>query len=140
MVEYVAGTKQLAGELLLRDADLAPRPELVLRYLGDIELQRGNQPQAEALLNKALSLRDDIRVAQYDLGVLAQKRGDHKDAVLRFNRAVELAPDRTDAHYRLATSYRALGLDRDAEEQLAIVRGLHDRKADDSLYKLSRPR
>lgn len=49
MVEYFAGTKQLAGEILLRAAELAPQPQLVLRYLGDIELDDSSPPDNSAL-------------------------------------------------------------------------------------------
>lgn len=49
MVEYFAGTKPLASEVLLRAAALAPQPQLVLRYLGDIELDDSSPPDNAAL-------------------------------------------------------------------------------------------
>jgi Flp pilus assembly protein TadD len=48
MVEYFSGTKEKASQILLRAVDLAPRPELALTYLGDIELDETSVPDAPA--------------------------------------------------------------------------------------------
>ncbi|HEU5336163.1 MAG TPA: tetratricopeptide repeat protein [Terriglobales bacterium] len=76
MVEYFAGTKQLAGELLLRAADLAPRPELVLRYLGDIELDDSSPPDNAALTRICAFARAHPEAAreQYYCGALLLHR------------------------------------------------------------------
>jgi len=49
MVEYFTGTKAAASPMLLQAADLAPQPELVLRYLGDVELDETTAPDAPAV-------------------------------------------------------------------------------------------
>lgn len=120
-----------------RELALDPAHSQAMAYLGDIELQRNNSDAARLLLEHATRLRSDIRVAEYDLGVLLQKDGDHAGAIAHFERAVALARDRADAHYRLAISYRALGREQDAAAQLALVKTLHDRKLDETIYKVA---
>jgi tetratricopeptide (TPR) repeat protein len=124
---------------LRRELAADPAHSQALAYLGDIELQRSNIGEAARLLKTAVRLREDIRIAQYDLGVLAQKSDSHADAIPYFQRAVQLAPDRADAHYRLATSYRVLGRTQDSDKELAAVRTLHEKKSEDTVYKISAP-
>jgi Flp pilus assembly protein TadD len=49
MVEYFVGTKENASRILLHAADLAPQPQLVLRYLGDVEMDEASIPDAAAV-------------------------------------------------------------------------------------------
>jgi tetratricopeptide (TPR) repeat protein len=120
-----------------RELALDPAHCQAMAYLGDIEVQRGNNAEARALLSKASAARADIRIAEYDLGVILQKAGEFEPAVRHFERAVALAPDRADAHYRLAACYRALGRDREAQAELALVAKLHDRKLDETIYNVA---
>lgn len=49
MVEYFVGTKENASQILLRAMDLASDPELVLRYLGEVELDESAAPDPAAV-------------------------------------------------------------------------------------------
>lgn len=49
MIEYFTGTKSKASEILLRAADLSPTPEVVLGYLGDVEMDEVSPPDKAAV-------------------------------------------------------------------------------------------
>jgi hypothetical protein len=48
-----------------------------------------------------------------------------------------LDPTQPDAYYRLATIYKALGKEPEAEKNLAIVRRLHRKGNEDLLHRVS---
>jgi Tfp pilus assembly protein PilF len=53
--------------------------------------------------------------------------------------AQRLDPSRPDAHYRLARVYQEMGRQREAQAELAIVKRLHEEKAEETLHQVSGP-
>jgi tetratricopeptide (TPR) repeat protein len=113
-----------------------PKNAHALAYLGDIELKKGNRTEAEQLFHQAIELQP-VRIAHFDLGVMASDDRHYTVAIEQFNRAVSLDPKQPDAHYRLAHIYQELHRKGEAQEQLAIVKQLHERTHDDLLLKIS---
>ena len=63
-------------------------------YLGDIALREQENDQARALSKQALRLFPDIRIAHYDLGVLASEEGNCAEAAAELKEAIRLDPKR----------------------------------------------
>src|SRR5262249_15477297 len=59
-----------------RELEIDPKNAQALAYLGDIELKRNAPEKALPRLNKAVQLRNDIRIAYLDIGIIlmGQKR------------------------------------------------------------------
>ena len=115
-----------------------PRHSQAMAYLGDIRLKQ-SRPDAESLLRRSIQLRNDIRVAHFDLGVIESKRKNYAKAVQEFEKAVALDPDQADAHYRLARVYLATGRKAEGEAQLQLVKQLHEDRNKDLILKITGP-
>jgi len=117
--EYEKAKEEFQTELA-NDADNAQ----AWAYLGDTEMKLGNREKATSGINKALQLRNDIRLAYIDRGILLSEENKHKDALADFRKAIALDPEQPDAHYRLARAYQALGESSEAEKEFALARQL----------------
>ena len=133
------GRYAAASEEFQKELSYDPKNSLALAYLGDIALKQGDPAKAEPLLRRAIALKIDLRVAHFDLGVIAFDAKRYEQAEKEFAVAVRLAPKDADAHYRLARLYQATGRPADAQRELAIVKELHQRTREELLFKVSGP-
>lgn len=113
-----------------------PAHAQALAYLGDIELKRNQSEKALPLLNQAIQLRDDIRIAYVDIGAILSTQKKYPEALAALLQAEKLDPAQPDAHYRLARLYRAMGNTAAAQREFARVNELHE-KAEDVASKMS---
>jgi tetratricopeptide (TPR) repeat protein len=123
-------------------AELAidPGNAQALAYLGDIEMKAGDTEAALASLRKSIQLKNDIRIAAIDLGVILAQQKQYAEAVTALQRAVAIDPSEPDAHYRLAQVYREMGKAEESEKEFATVRELKekkDRQDEDMVRKMS---
>jgi tetratricopeptide (TPR) repeat protein len=84
--------------------------------------QRGseNPPtsrQAEALLQKAVTLDPNLAEAYVALGVLYFGRNEFAPAIQAFQQAIKINPQLSDAHYRLSLAYKRTGEDAKAHHE-----------------------
>lgn len=120
-------------------AELAndPKNAQATAYLGDTELKLGNREAAAKYLKQAIQLRNDVRIAYVDLGVLASEEKRYNDAVAAFRKAIALDPNEADAHYRLSQAYKALGQAAEAEKEFKLVQKLHQQSDTNLTPKMS---
>ena len=78
------------------------------QYLGDVLMKTARKEQATELLQNAIQLRPDLRVAHVDLGILYADGKRYDAAVSEFRQAIKIDPASFDAHYRLARLFRQL--------------------------------
>jgi len=114
-----------------------PANALALGYLGDIEMKKGDETGARRDLATAQRLSGSVRVASLDLGILDTKAKNYSAAIANLDRAAKLDPTQPDAYYRLATVYKSLGKQQEAEKNLAMVRTLHRKGNEDLLHRVS---
>ena len=92
-----------------------------------LDLPPGGFPEqaaeAQALLDKALALKEDQADAHYLLGTLLERKRDYAAARRHLERAVALNPADAPPHFRLARVYERLGL----KEEAAAQRALHEK-------------
>ena len=72
--------------------------------VGGIGLQ-----QAEALLEKAVTIDPELGEAYLQLGILYSERGDFGQAIRAYKKAIEVSPHLGEAHYRLSLTYKRIG-------------------------------
>jgi Flp pilus assembly protein TadD len=117
MVEHFGGTDEGATKYLLRAAELAPEPQVVLQYLGDIQLDRAPpDPAAVAKLCEYSDAQPKDGHIQYYCGAVLFRRdhvaGDktHATEILRhLHASVALLPkDDASPHCQLGKAYRWL--------------------------------
>lgn len=116
-----------------------PNNAQALAYLGDTEMKLNNLESAARLLRRATALRNDIRIAHIDLGLLLMQNKKYKEAAVEFQKAIKLDPDEADAHYRLARAYQALGQSAEAEREFKLVQKLHHESDTKLTPKMSSP-
>lgn len=121
-----------AKEAFQRELDIDPKNAQALAYLGDIELKRNAPEKALPLLNKAIQLRNDIRIAYLDIGAILMEQKRYTEALSPLLHAEKLDPEQPDAHYRLARVYREMGNAAASQKEFAKVRELHE-KADEGV-------
>ena len=92
---------------------------------------------AKPLLEKALSLSPNIRIAHLDLGIIYAEQQRNEQAVVELSEALLIDPSRPDVHYRLGRVYQEMGRQREAQAELAIVKRLHKEKTEDALHQVS---
>jgi len=131
----------LLGEIRLYQADpeaaatefsreLAVNPTLWLVYwrLGDAYVRMGRYDEAEKVLKEAIWMNDSSSGAIVLLGEIALKKNDPALASGFLERALTLDPQNVDAHEKLATAYKQLGRDSDANRELEAARKLRSEK------------
>jgi tetratricopeptide (TPR) repeat protein len=120
------------------ELSIDPAHAQALAYLGDIELKKNDPERALPLLQKAVKLRNDIRIAYVDIGSILSEQKKYPEALAALLRAEKLDPAQPDAHYRLARLYRAMGNQAAAQREFVRVSELHE-KSEDMAPKLSAP-
>ena len=117
MVEHFGGTDEDATKYLLRAAELAPEPQVALRYLGDIQLDRAPpDPAAVAKLCEYSDSQPKDGDIQYYCGAVLFRRDyvtgnkTHAAEILRrLHASVALLPkDDAAPHCQLGKAYRWL--------------------------------
>ena len=108
--------------------ELAVNPTVWLVYwrLGDAYMRLAKYDDAETILKKAIWLNEGSPGAFTLLGEIALKRNDPSLASGFLERALALDPQSFDAHYALATAYKALGRETEANQHFAISKTLRD--------------
>ncbi len=115
MVEYFAGSDEVASRILMHAAELAPEPETALQYLGNIQMDQASAP-APAAIAQLCGYADhhpkDGKL-QYYCGALLFRRdyvsGDktHAEEVLRrLHRAADLLANDASPHCQMGKLYR----------------------------------
>lgn len=112
--------------------ELAVNPTMWLVYwrLGDAYMRLAKYDDAESVLKKAIWLNEASPGAFVLLGEIALKKNDPALASGFLERALAIDPQNPDAHYALATAYKALGRDTEANQQLEISKKLRNEKQD----------
>ena len=120
-------------------AELANDPDHAqsCAYLGDTLLLKDDPAAAAPLLKKAAQLRNDIRIAYLDLGIIYTEQKKYDEALKRLKQAEQLDAAKPDAHFRLAQLYEATGRSVEAADEFAKVSKLHEDSPDDLLHKIS---
>ena len=115
-----------------------PNHAQALAYLGDIEMKKDNPEGALDLTSQgAVQIRDDLRIAYLDMGVILAQQNRHPEAIAAFKRAESLDPSQPDAHLRLGRLYKATGDDVAAQKEFSKLRELHQKADDDIASKMS---
>ncbi|MGC1687286.1 MAG: tetratricopeptide repeat protein, partial [Candidatus Acidiferrales bacterium] len=145
MVEYFAGTDDEATRYLLRAADLTSEPELALKYLGDIQVNRSSAPDPGAIakLCEYADRQPKAGQMQFYCGASLFRRdsvsGDktHSGEILRrLHTAAVLLPKDASPHCQLGKAYRWLGQWQDALVESQICARM-DPDSADAHYRLA---
>lgn len=116
-------------------------PTLWLVYwrLGDAYMRLAKYDDAESVLKKAIWLNEASPGAFVLLGEIALKKNDPALASGFLERSLAIDPQNSDAHDALATAYKALGRDAEANQQLEISKTLRNQKHDSEKDRLLTP-
>jgi len=133
-------------QLKFEDAELAFRRELSndpahaqsKAYLGDIFVRRNGFDEALPLLEEAVKLQPDLRIAHLDLGSIYTQQKQYEKAIAALKEAIRLDPNQADSHYRLAMTYRAMGRTEETEAVLEQLKQIHEKRREELLHKISR--
>jgi tetratricopeptide (TPR) repeat protein len=112
------------------ELSIDPRNAQALAYLGDIEFRLNEPEKALPLLNKAIQMRNDIRVAYVDLGTIFSQQKKYTEALAALQHAEKLDPAQPDAHYRLSRVYREMGNASASQQELAKFQKLQEKAED----------
>jgi len=87
--------------------------------------ERGSQnpaglQQAQASLERAVTLDPKLGEAYVQLGILYFERGNFEQAIGTYNKAIEATPDLEEAHYRLALAYKRIGQQAKAQQEFRL--------------------
>ncbi len=112
--------------------ELVVNPTVWLVYwrLGDAYMRLAKYDDAEAVLKKAIWLNEASPGAFVLLGEIALKKNDPALASGFLERALAIDPQNYDAHYGLATAYKALGREAEANQHLEMSKKLRNEKHD----------
>ena len=115
MVEYFTGTKSKSSEILLRAADMSPTPEVVLGYLGDVEIDEVSPPDKSAV-DRICAFADahpNAAREQLNCGALRLKqdyatrdKSRIKEIKDRLINAAGMLPNQAESHCELGKLYR----------------------------------
>ena len=108
---------QLFEHLVKHYLTLDPKDPFVQYQMGEIWLDRGNYPKAEALFRRALEIDSQVVAAKNALGVIALQRGDPATAERLIREAIQVKPTLRLAHFNLALLAEQRGDLREAERE-----------------------
>jgi len=120
-----------------------PKNYVLLTLLGQALIRFGAAPgqaefaEAEAALERAVTLRPNFAAAQLALGQLYRMDGRLDAAIAHLEIARQLAPESTSAYSNLAMAYQGQGKTAQAREMLAILDRLNRERA--AKYKSGSP-
>ena len=83
----------------------------------------------ESLLEKAVALDPKLGEAHLQLGILYSERKDSPKAIEAYQHAVAVNPHMEQAHYRLAQTYRLIGQNDKAQNELQLYERISKEKA-----------
>jgi tetratricopeptide (TPR) repeat protein len=86
------------------------------------------QPEAKALLEKAVKVAPRSAEAHYQLGQLALQQDRLKDAERELSVCVQLEPHQSKAHFALASVYRRMKRTDDAAKEFAMYQDLKEKE------------
>jgi tetratricopeptide (TPR) repeat protein len=132
---YQSNVQGAVGEF---QKELAVNPTMWLVYwrLGDAYMRLAKYDDAESVLKKAIWLNEASPGAFVLLGEIALKKNDPALASGFLERALAIDPQNVDAHDALASAYKALGRDAEANRQLEISKTLRNEKHDSDKDRL----
>jgi tetratricopeptide (TPR) repeat protein len=113
-----------------RELVVNPTVWLVYWRLGDAYMRLSNYDDAEKVLKKAIWLNEVSPGAFILLGEIALKKNDPALAAGFLERALAIDPQNFETHYALATAYKALGRDQEANQHFEISKTLRSDKHD----------
>lgn len=93
---------------------------------GILESRDGNAARAEDLLERALPIDSERYNVSYYLGRVYRKLGRYEDALRYIRRSLERNPDSTSERYALIEVYTKMGRMKEAADEAAAIRRLHD--------------
>jgi tetratricopeptide (TPR) repeat protein len=111
--------------------ELDPRHPGALNQIGVLFGRAGRHQEAAEYFTRAVETRRDSAVARYNLAVAERHLGRHDLAVKELERVVAIDPRHLQAYDKLASSYRALGRARDAEEVLERKKAVEQSPAEE---------
>ena len=115
MLEYFAGSEEEASRILIQAAARSPEPQIVLKYVGDIQMDRaaGPEPAALAELCSYADLHPKDANSQFYCGALLFRRdytaGDKANSseiLRRLSAAAGRLPNDAPPHCQLGKAYR----------------------------------
>lgn len=102
--------------------ELQPMHVLAHLRLGWLDEERGALHEAKEHYKEAARLDADNLPATVRLGMMHFRLGETGQAIFQFQRALELDPADLDTHYYLYAIYRQARMEREALEQLRIIK------------------
>ena len=90
-------------------------------------MKRSEPEKALGLLERSVKLRDDMRLAHIDIGVILTGQKRYQEALAALLRAQKLDPGQPEVHYRLGRLYQAMSNVDAAKEEFARVQPLHQK-------------
>ncbi len=121
--DYEQARRKLRGAIFWdRGQELKPLHVLAHLRLGWLDEERGAWNQAREHYQQAVRLDPDHLSATVRLGMMHFRLGETGPAIFQFQRALELDPGNLDTHYYLYAIYRQAGMEREALDQLRIVK------------------
>lgn len=126
----------LIAERLARFARLQPQNAFANYYYAVSLWKQRKGPedaqtaaQVESLLGKAVALDPKLGEAHLQLGILYSERKDFPKAIAAYQHAVAVNPHLEQAHYRLAQTYRLIGQNDKAQNELRFYEQISKEKA-----------
>lgn len=115
--------RKLALALLWdRRVELAPMHISAHLKLGMLDEDNGILAEAKMHYKRAAQLDPNNTQAAAHLGMVHFRLKENGAAIFQFQRALELDPSNLDTHYSLYTVYRQAGMEKEALEQLHIIK------------------
>jgi arylsulfatase A-like enzyme/Flp pilus assembly protein TadD len=113
------GDLNQAEALLTEALRLEPRMAAARNALGVVALKKGEPDRAEREIRAAIAQRADVRLAHFNLALLAESRRDYRTAVEEYLREIEQYPSSFKAIFNLGRLYGEMG---QREAQLTAYR------------------
>jgi Tfp pilus assembly protein PilF len=107
---YLAKSNRAKAEENFRLAvEINPREAAALNALGVMAFERGDVGAAERQIEAALAAKASVRLAHYNLALIAEARNDLAAAESEYRKELELHPDAFKAAFNLGRLYERTG-------------------------------
>ncbi|BDC17980.1 tetratricopeptide repeat protein [Acidianus sp. HS-5] len=128
IAEYYLGNYYDALKDLTRGIELYPLDSELYYYRALVKISLNEDKEAENDINSAINLNPYYAEAYFSKGFLKEKKGKYEEAIAYYSRSISINPEYVNAYVRRAKAYMKSGMEKEAMDDIKLIRELEDKK------------
>lgn len=121
LAAHVAGDNEKALDLYNDVLEADKDNKFALYNIGLIRQNTGDTAEAEKLYRQVVAIDPNYAPALFNLAVLEFEQGNNEEAIALYRRVIAITPDDANAHLNLGFALKAVGNQKEGNQELATA-------------------